>query len=79
MLAYYNDQMLTKSKLSDVEQELDGMGRAVAWGVENWLEGQINLTEATHHSLGDILTEKQLNAVLSLFPVSDHETNLLNC
>ena len=53
-LALYNDKMLQQAKAVAVQQRLNSFGHATAWGVENWLGGQIKLTDSVHFTIGSL-------------------------
>ncbi|MEO0400290.1 MAG: response regulator [Pseudomonadota bacterium] len=49
--ALYANVILTKSKMQEINRELASIGATTAWGVENWLNGKISLTEAAFNSV----------------------------
>lgn len=52
--ALYNDRTMTRAKFDEVHERLDSVGHITAWGVENWVHGQINLTDATHFAIENL-------------------------
>ncbi len=52
--AFYNDRIMTRSKATEVQQRLHSNGDTTAWGVENWLSGQIKLTDTGHFAIGNL-------------------------
>lgn len=53
-LAIYNDKMLKQAKSVEIQQRLNSFGHATAWGVENWLRGQIKLTDSVHFTIASL-------------------------
>ncbi len=51
LYASYNVRMFTTAKEEQSREQLAVFGESIAWGVENWLDGMIQLTNASHDAL----------------------------